>query len=234
MKLIALVVLIFFISLDTSAKSQCTWCILNDLSLHKNLVDMIAIDAKTLLQKIRSEKVCVKILDSHRKVPEGFFHWDQVEHPSEELSTITKLPALMGKTLCADELPLAKGCVTIGIASDAPKTTLIHEYLHVQQIKKDSAWCAVSKSLWGKKALSEDERQAQSDREWDVVRVLWAERERTGFSLEDKITIAGDLLEQAAARKSFDADAQNYVRTQKVDSYLMSHILEYRQKPGKK
>lgn len=176
---------------------------------------------------IRTEGINIVILATKRKVPAGVFHWGQIHQPETDLGAVSKIPNLMGKTLCAGELPLSKDGLTIVVAADAPKSTLLHEYLHVLQIEKDQAWCPLSKKMWGKRKLSAKEISAAQDKEWDVHRFLWEEKDELALGFEDKLGIAANLQEQAVARSKRDPEAMAYLEKEKVGAYLRAQIEAY-------
>jgi hypothetical protein len=211
------------------ADTSCKWCIADDKKIQKEFKALGLLEPKVLLEKVRADKVCVKVLRSNRKGESKFFQWSSVEPPQGELSAITKIGALMGKTLCADEHPMAKDCTTIVLAHDAPKSTLIHEYLHVRQIRRDSSWCDISKSLWNRKTASADERRAALDREWDAHKFLWKHKAEWKLSVEDRIGIAANLLEQATLRDAYDKSAIPYIKSEGVEKYLERRIADFQQ-----
>jgi hypothetical protein len=180
---------------------------------------------KEQLKAVRAEGLCVKILTSGRKVPKGFFLWQDAEKPSGKLSDVTSRAALMGKTLCKGEHKVSEKCTTIALASDAPRVTLIHEYLHVQQIEKDGEWCELSKTLWKRRPNKGEERELQ-DREWDVLVALWKNRGDLNLDAQDRVTVAGEILEMAPQRKH-DKSAARFVDDEKVQDELMSAAAEY-------
>ena len=185
------------------------------------------------LKFIREKGVCIKILESDRKVPKGFFVWGEIEKPTGKLSEITSQKGLMGKTLCQGEHSLAKNCATIVLASDAPRSTLLHEFLHHRQIEKDPSWCPLSKTLW-QRTPSKDEQKLIRDKEWDVHKALWDNRKQLNFQIEDQVTVASETLEEAQVRKNFDPDAEKYTQTSNLLLELNSAISQYKKKLGLK
>lgn len=198
----------------------------------KSALQLASLDPVQMLQKIRAEKICVKILQSNRTVPASLFHWGKVEKGTGKLEELTKIPGLMGKTLCADEVPLAHKCLTIVLASDAPKTTLVHEYLHAHQIKNDPTWCPISQSAWKTGTMSKENYKGMLDREWEVHTWLWENRDKLHLSAEGKVEVASTLLDQAQKRASFDSTAADYISKQKVPEYLNSAVAEYKKQLG--
>lgn len=133
----------------------------------------------------------------------------------------------MGKTLCKSEHELSSKCLTIALASDAPKSTLIHEFLHAKQIQKDPKWCGISKKLW-QRAPTEEEVKIIRDKEWDAHRFLWENRQSLNFNIEDDLAIVSETLEEAMQRKSFDLTAMNYIKEQKMEETLTQLIQKYK------
>lgn len=148
------------------------------------------------------------------------------KEPSGDLKSVTGISALTGKTLCKDELEIAKGCTTIILASDAPKVTLLHELLHVHQIEKENGWCEISKKLWKQKPDAAAEKEIRN-REWDVYKFLWENRNELQLNIEDKVSIADGLIQEAHTRKSFDKNAPRYLVEQKVPAALTGYIADY-------
>ncbi|NUM87971.1 MAG: hypothetical protein HUU37_02090 [Bdellovibrionales bacterium] len=206
-------------SLPGSARSTCAWCTEGDEAVAKELRRLGGLPPADILREVRAQGACVEILDSGRKAPGGF-HWGKVEATQGKLSDVTQHKALMGKTLCRGEHEKAKDCATILVASDAPFSTLLHEWLHFQQTKKAGTVCATSKPLW-KRAPSEMEKNLLGDFEWDVLMVLWENRSRLPLGVEDRITVASEILEQAEKRRGRHPDAAAWVKREDVRAYLM-------------
>jgi hypothetical protein len=157
-----------------------------------------------------------------------------VKTPSGKLADFSKLQNLMGKTLCKGEHKESEKCSTIVLASDAPKSTLIHEYLHLQQISKGGEWCAISKKLWEPNVqVSPEIQKTMLDREWDVHRWLWKNKDHLGLVTEDKVGIAANLMDQAGMRSKFDPEAPKYLESEKVPQYLNAAIELYKKESTK-
>jgi hypothetical protein len=158
--------------------------------------------------------------------------WGQVEKATEPLSSVTTLKALMGKTLCKGEIDASKNCATIVIASNAPRSTLIHEYLHAKQMSKDANWCPLSKALWGKSSLTSDEKKAVREKEWDAHKFLWRNRALFSYGIEDALAIASETIEEAQARSSWDASAKDFVKEQNIEAIMLEKIEAYKKQLG--
>ncbi len=177
------------------------------------------------LRIVRESGICVRILNADRRKSHGFFMWKDAEMPTGKLTEITLQPALMGKTLCQGEQPLAEKCTTIAIAADAPRVTLLHEFLHTKQIAKDPSWCKLSKELWHRTASLAEQRELK-DREWDVLTTLWKNRVALKLDAQDRVAVAGELSELAPQRK-YDASAAKFMATTQVSKELKKAIAEF-------
>jgi len=206
---------------------KCEWCVQGNPAATVAALALGKLEPAEMLKSVRKQGICVRILDSGRRAPPGTFLWSTIEQPSGKLSDITKIPGLMGKTLCADELPIAKGCPTIVLASDGMKTTLVHEFLHVKQIAKDQAWCPLSKKTWETGKTSPEEQRVFLNREWDVHRWLLENLDALRPNIDDKIGIVSNTMDQARMRASFDADAAQYVEKMKLNEKLNGYVNEY-------
>lgn len=214
---------------SASAAAAEKWAIRNDAKVLCELKSLAKKSKKVQLATVRKSGVCVEILDSGRKVPKGFFVWKDAEKPTALLSKVTSKAALMGKTMCKGEHRASEKCTTIFLASDAPASTLLHEYLHVKQIEKDAAWCELSKNLWTREA-TEAEAREPGEREWDVHVALWDNRESLGFDAQDTAAVGGELLELVPARASYDKETLEYVKKARVESELVKAIQEYQRR----
>lgn len=194
------------------------------------IIPLAKLPAKERLAAIRKKGICVKILESDRKTSEHFFTWKQVEAASGKLSEVTKIKSLVGKTLCQGENPVAAKCPTIVLATDAPGSTLLHEYLHYLQMTKRSSWCSLSKSLWTRRPTEQESRIIR-DMEWEVHQYLWDHRSDLDFNLEDKIAIISETIEEAEQRP-WDPLAKDYVRKEALVTELGTLIQEYKSKLG--
>ena len=57
-------------------------------------------------------------------------------------------------------------------------------------------WCGLSKEMWTNKDLREKNQRLISDMEWDVHQWLWEQRKFINTGLEDKLSIAGNIIER--------------------------------------
>lgn len=212
-------------SVDT--KDNCPWCVFKSESLIEEIKNLTKKSPEEQLKSIREQGVCIMVMESGRRTPKDFFTWGKIETPKESLLKISKVKNLMGKTLCKGEHDLARKCITIALASDAPKSTLIHEYLHAKQIQNDPEWCRLSKQLW-KRSPTADEVKIIRNKEWDVHRFLWESRESLNFNIEDELAITAETIEEAEQRKSFDSTASEYAKDQKLNLTLNQLIQKYK------
>lgn len=213
--------------------SPCPWCVFGAPKVADDLITLARKKPEEILRGVRGTGVCVAVMDSGRKVPPGQFVWSQVEKPKGMLSAFTKKSALLGKTLCKGERDIAMSCDTIILAGDAPKGTLLHEYLHTVQLKNNKNWCRVSKKLWVEGYTpTEDEYQLTHDMEWDVYKTLWSVRTQLKLSLEDLISITSGMSDEAKARSSYDGAAAVFLREQKVAEELGRLVVEYKRSIG--
>ncbi|MBT4762731.1 MAG: hypothetical protein HOO06_13620 [Bdellovibrionaceae bacterium] len=215
-------------------QQNCSWCIHDNTSLATKITRLSKLKPVQMLSAIRKDNVCIKILKSERNVPDQVFTWGSIEAPKTNLSEISGIKNIMGKTLCKKEHAASENCTTIIIANDAPKSTLIHEYLHVQQIRKDPKWCAFSKALWSKNEVSPDEIKKLYNKEWDVLKFLWLNRDQLSLDVQDKVTISAELIEQAKKRAYFDPSATELIRKEQVAAYLSREIVQYKKLLGTK
>lgn len=209
-------------------QSTCKSCQAYNLSLKKKVKEMVRLSPKDLIKKIEEEKIKILILSSGRKTPSKLFTWGQVRLDSGVLNQISATEGAMGKTLCQGEKPESQDSMTIVLASDSPYSTLIHEYIHVMQIKQDISWCPVSKRLWSEKATSAEIRMIR-DREWDVRLILWDLLESPQMNAEDQIIVAEGILRESQARKDFDPSALSFLNDHKVQLFFEKKIEEYKQ-----
>lgn len=207
-------------------KTICEWCIAGQKETLEKVKALSLLSPEDLLTKLEDEKIKVLILSSGRKNPSKLFYWGQVRTDSGELTQISKIEGAMGKTLCKDERPEAKESTTIILASDSPYSTLIHEYLHVLQIRRDSSWCPVSKRLWTDPPLASESRMIR-DREWDVRLVLWELLSSPQMNVEDQIIISEGLLREGQARKSFDSSATTFLSDKNVQTFFSQKVHDY-------
>lgn len=208
------------------AQAACSNCIEDDADVAKQAIRLSKLPPKEQLTQVRKTGTCVVILKSGRKFDSPFFNWQQVEAPQGDLREVSSQKNLMGKTLCKGERPISKSCTTIVLAADAPVSTLVHEYLHTRQIAKDPEWCAFSKALWGRPARPADIQRIR-DKEWDVHRFLWLNREALRLGVEDDLAVTAELVEEAQARKGWDESAETFIGTQKVREHLMQAMQRY-------
>ncbi len=198
-------------SYEDLQKQLCTFCTHQDLKTVDTSKALAKLDAKDLLARIEKEGIKVLILTSGRKNPSPLFNWGNVRIDKGQLNQITKLEGAMGKTLCRGEKSESAEGVTVVLAADSPYSTLIHEYLHVLQIRRDGSWCPVSKQLWGKENVSPWEQRMIRDREWDVRLTLWDLFETPHMNVEDRLILVDGLLNEAALRKSFDPSVDDFI-----------------------
>lgn len=232
MNRLKLISVLFLLSLNGHSKelkktSECDWCVYKSDTLASDIKALANKPPEEQLKDIRSQGICVLVMESGRKTPKDFFTWGKIEAPKESLQKITKQKNVMGKTLCKSEHELSAKCLTIALASDAPKSTLIHEFLHAKQIQKDSKWCGISKKLW-QRAPTEEEAKMIRDKEWDVHRFLWENRQSLNFNIEDDLAVVSETLEGAMQRRKFDSTATDYTKEQKMEESLTQLIQKYK------
>lgn len=208
-------------------KDLCNFCVrraLQNIEMAKTLAQL---EAKDLLARVEKEEIKVLILSSGRKNPSPLFNWGKVRVDQGELNQITKLEGSMGKTLCRGEKPESSEKTTIILAADSPYSTLIHEYLHVLQIRRDGSWCPVSKRLWGAEKISPLEQRMIRDREWDVRLVLWNLLDAPHMNVEDRLIVTEGLLNEASLRKTFDPSAIVFIEKNQLKEKLDNAVKEY-------
>lgn len=209
-----------------AAEPECKWCVADRPEIVKEVVALANMAPAKLLKAVRAKGVCVKIMDSRRSVPPKTFYWGQVEKPKDPLNSTTKIAGLMGKSMCKDEQPIAQGCPTIVLASDAPYSTIIHEYLHHLQSKRHKEWCSLSKELWIRPPNEHDWRMIR-DKEWDVHRFLWNNRSKMKLEVDDHIAIVSETINEAEQRKRFDPEAKAFLEKSKALEQLNRLMDEY-------
>ena len=207
-------------------KSICHWCISDSDETLAKVKELAKLSPQDLLTSLEKDNIKVLILSSGRKNPSTLFHWGKVREDKGELTQISKIEGAMGKTLCKGERPEASDSTTIILASDSPYSTLLHEYLHVLQIRKDSSWCPVSKRLWTDPPLVSETRMIR-DREWDVRVALWNLLDAREMNIEDQIIIAEGLLREGKARAHFDPSAKKLLSDKNVQAFLTQKIDSY-------
>lgn len=208
-------------------KTICKSCLADDSDLKTKVQILAQLSPRDLLAKLEEEKIKVLILSSGRKNPSKLFYWGQIRQDKGNLNQISAIEGAMGKTLCRGEKPESQDATTIVLASDSPYSTLIHEYIHVMQIKKDASWCPVSKRLWTDKPSASEIRMVR-DREWDARLVLWNLLNGPQMNVEDQIIVAEGILRESEARKSFDPNAARFLSDNKIQLYFQQKIEEYK------
>ncbi len=208
-------------------KEQCLYCVTDDIHIKNKLEKLVSLEPKEILEKIENEKIKVLILSSGRKNPSKFFYWGKIRTDQGLLNQITKLEGSMGKTLCQGEKEESKKGITIVLASDSPLSTLLHEYLHVQQIKKDSSWCFVSKTLWGRSDLLPFENRMIRDREWDVRNLMWDFINIKAMNVEDRLMLIDGMYNEVLARKEYDPQAEAFEKKNDLKKRRQEAIQEY-------
>lgn len=226
MTLLNLALTLIYVSGAFGDVRACDGCLDGDALLLDGLEKIALMAPKQQLEQIRKEGVCIKVADSGRKAPPKFFSWSQVEKPTLALKEATSLADVMGKSFCRGERPLSRACPTIVLASDAPASTLLHEYLHVKQAERSTSWCALSKKLWNRPPTKAEDRIVR-DLEWDAHKMLWSNRARLKLGLEDKIAVAGETIEEAKKRRDFDPTTLSYLQREKVAQSFRELIQEY-------
>ncbi|MBI3557008.1 MAG: hypothetical protein HY074_12150 [Deltaproteobacteria bacterium] len=211
------------------AAGICNWCVFGRMDLTNDVLGIARLKPQAALKAIRERSVCVKVMRTKRKVPPHTFAWEQIEKPTLEMKEVTQLAGLMGKTLCAGEIPVVGKCQTIILASDAPFSTLIHEYLHVLQIARDPGWCPFSKAMWHRGA-SDVDLKLMSDKEWDVHLFLWNNYKRMNLEIDDQIAIVSETVNLAQQRKNFDPDAKNFLAQENAVETLNGLIAQYKKR----
>lgn len=212
---------------------NCAWCVLGNSRATREALKLASEESpKKMLEKVRSEGLSVKVLNSGRPVPKNFFHWGSIERPVGPIESLSQQKGIMGKTLCKGEHALAGDGTTIFLASDAPRSTLIHEYLHTFQIQGDPAWCPISKAIWDSGRISREAMVLMQDREWDVHRWLWENRDALKLSVEDRVNVGANLMDQASVRAPRDPSVRLYLKKQKVNEELDRDVAAYRKALG--
>ena len=202
-------------------KELCRFCVADTFDA-KSLSQLAPADLLKFIEK----EAKVLILSTGRKDPSPLFSWGKLRTDEGQLNQITKLEGAMGKTLCKGEKPEAKDGITIVLAADSPYSTLVHEYLHLRQIKKDGAWCPISKALWTRAPLAHEERMVR-DREWDVRQVLWTLRDGPHMTVEDRLIIADGLMNEAKMRALYDPAAADFIAKNNIAKGRDKAVREY-------
>lgn len=208
-------------------KSTCKSCLADNDDFKNKMQTWARLSPKDLLAKLEEEKIKVLILSSGRKNPSALFYWGKIREDKGELNQISAIEGAMGKTLCKGEKPESQDATTIVLASDSPYSTLIHEYIHVMQIKNDISWCPVSKRLWTDKPSTSEIRMIR-DREWDARLVLWNLLASPQMNVEDQIIVTEGILRESEGRKNFDPTAARFLTDNKIQSYFLQKIEEYK------
>lgn len=230
-----LVILILSTSLSVLAQ-ECQWCVLSRPEIKEQIIAYSKLPPKELLKTIENQKISVKILKSNRVTPNSF-HWGKIKGPQTNLNELTKHNNLMGKTLCPNEHKLAdENKITIFLADDAPKETLLHEYLHAIQIMRDKKWCNLSKQLWNGHKLTMSEHQYMLAHEWDVHFFLYQSISELHLSTEDKVGILSTFIQISNDYKQYNEEANKYANDKslkiKLNKLVAQYLKEQRQKKG--
>jgi hypothetical protein len=218
------------ITFEDLQNQLCSFCVNQDAKALETAKSLAQLGPKELLAHIEKEGIKILILSSGRKNPSPLFNWGQIRIDKGELTQITKLEGAMGKTLCRGEKPESREGTTIVLAADSPYSTLIHEYLHVLQLQRDSSWCPVSRQLWGRQKVSPREQRMVRDREWDVRLVLWNLLEAPPMTVEDRLMVTDGLLNEASERKAYDPSAVAFVDKNDLKTKRSKEIKEYMEK----
>jgi hypothetical protein len=205
----------------------CSFCLRENTETVKTFTEISQLAPEKLLSYVEKDQVKVLILSSGRKNPSKLFNWGQVRVDPGQLSQISKIEGSMGKTICKGERPEAKDGITIILAEDSPYLTLVHEYMHVLQIRKDKSWCASSKLLWDLKEVPPSLQRMVRDREWDVRLILWNLLSSPQLTVEDRLLVADGTFNEINARKDFDPDAVTFLEKNDVKAKRLSLINEY-------
>jgi hypothetical protein len=214
--------------------AECSFCIDEDQKIKEEVSSFLELSSKDQLLKVEKLGIRVLILNSDRPLNSPFFQWKKERVDQGSLSEVSQLESSMGKTLCKDEIKIAKSKYNIILNADAPRSTLLHEYLHVLQIIKEEKWCEISKKIWNKKTIETSENIEIRNREWDVRKTLWRTREHQSYSIEDRIIIAEGLMNEAKLRAAFDKSAPLYVEKENVIQFLNQNIESFKQSLLKK
>lgn len=205
----------------------CKHCVADDPAVQSLAKELSKLKPAELLKRVEDDGVAVKILPSGRRTPKKFFTWGSIRVDEGKLDQISRAEGSMGKTLCKGERNSPTDRATVVLASDAPFSTLLHEYLHALQIRKDRGWCAISKRLWSKPAPDELESRMIRDREWDVRRTLLETLDSPSYSLEDQASVVDGAISEADARKGFDPAAAALVESRGLREKLSLIMLDY-------
>ena len=213
------------------ASETCDWCVFGQAKITNDVVRIANLSPGEALSEVRRHSICVKVMRTNRKVPPGTFAWQDIQPATIEMNQVTRLAGVMGKTLCPGELPITGKCATIILASDAPFSTLIHEYLHYIEIQRDPTWCAFSKTMWVLGSSDKDLKKL-SDKEWDVHLFLWNNYKKMKLDLDDKIAFISELVSTAEQRKNVDPDAKKFLEIENPAKTLNELIAEYKKTRG--
>jgi hypothetical protein len=161
-------------------------------------------DARVLLNNIKNDNVDVYTFNSKITFPNKFqFHWGKILRPTLSKEQVTKIANLNGRTYCKGEESFTKNKITIVLSDVAPFSTLIHEYLHVLQIRKNPIWCEVSRKI-KKKQVSEEDIKTSEALEEEVVQILFENRGIVAFSFKDMAKISEGAKKQIELKKYLD------------------------------
>ncbi len=232
--MILILFLLFWTPINHLYGSECKFCINEDQEIKKEVHLFLELSPKEQLLKIEGQGIQVLILNSSRPLSSPFFQWKKERIDRGNLNEVSHLESSMGKTLCKDEIKIAKSKYNIILNADAPRSTLLHEYLHVLQIIKDEKWCEISKKIWNKKTIDPAENIEIRNREWDVRKVLWDTRTHQSYSIEDRIIIAEGLINEAKLRSNFDKNASFLIEKENVEQFLNQNIESFKQSLLKK
>lgn len=231
MKLLILFIFLLTFSVAYSAgNTNCIWCQATNLNVKKTLLQLVKLEPTDLLKRIENENIKIFILKANRKTNPTYFQWGSIRIDQGNFLQISKFEGSLGKTLCKNEKEIAQSDYTIILSSDATYSVLLHEYLHVLQIKKDPSWCETSKRLWKTSTPSDDDYISVRNHEWDVRLLLWELINEKKINLEDQIIIAEGLIRESELRRAFDPAAQDFIKKEKIKSYLDQKIIEYTKK----
>ncbi len=219
--------LIIFFIYSFSLSASCIWCIEKNIEIENELKNLLKLKPSQILESIEAKGIKVVILKPERLPSKKFFTWGSIRINSGKLTDLSKNEGTLGKTLCKGERPISKTGMTIVISSDAPLSTLLHEYLHYRQILLDHGWCEISKKLWDNPKPKFEWAKAVRDREWDVRLTLWKLRNESIFNVEDRIVISEGLIQEAIFRSQFDKSSLNIIKELKVENFLNENVKLY-------
>lgn len=169
-----------------------------------------SIEPKKILEAIRSEKICVKVLKSATPQFElTEFEWGDVERPAADMSNLGRWTYFDARVYCQNELDLSDNCTTILINDKAGRVDILREYLRAKIMLTDAKLYCPAKAGQGTAYTKEIN--------FEIANFLYENRNRFSYKPIEKIRILRRALIAAWALRTSRPEAYSNIKTQEFD-----------------